>query len=127
MLSGGRVLHHLRRILPDPRHLVVLVGYQAPGTRGRDLLEGATHIKMHGQWIPVQADFLVVHGLSAHADRDGLLEWVRSAERPPRVIFVVHGEPEASLALERHLRRSIGCETFVPRMDEAFDLEALLA
>ncbi len=126
MLAGGRVLHHLRRILPNERNLVVLVGYQAPGTRGRQLLEGASTLRVHGENVPVRSDFLVVHGLSAHADRDGLLRWVRSAERPPRLVFVVHGEPEASLELERHLRREIGCETVVPRLEQGFDLDRLL-
>jgi metallo-beta-lactamase family protein len=123
MLAGGRVLHHLRRMLPDPANLLVLVGYQAPGTRGRALLEGATTLRMHGLDVPVRAEFLCVHGLSAHADRDGLMRWVRSAPRPPGAIFVTHGEPEASMALARRIERQVGSPTFTPRLEEGFDLE----
>lgn len=126
MLTGGRVLHHVRRLLPDPRNLLVLVGYQAPGTRGRALLEGATSLRMHGEDVPVQASFLVIHGLSAHADRDGLLRWVRSAPRPPRAVFVVHGEPEASLALEHKLRREIEGRVITPRLEQSFDVNDVL-
>ena len=122
MLTGGRVLHHLKRLLPERNNLVVLVGYQAPGTRGRAMLEGARRIKMHGQIIPVEAEFMTVHGLSAHADRGGLLRWLRSAEKPPKVVFVVHGEPESSTALATLIEKELSIRTIVPRLGDRYDL-----
>ena len=126
MLTGGRVLHHLARLLPDPKNLLVLVGYQAAGTRGRAMLEGARSIKLHGGQVPVRAEFIDVHGLSAHADRDGLLRWVRSAEKPPALIFVVHGEPEAAMALQSLIGRELKIRAVVPRLGDSFELEAML-
>lgn len=127
MLTGGRVLHHLARLLPDPKNLLVLVGYQAAGTRGRQMLEGASSIKLHGGQVPVRAEFIDVHGLSAHADRKGLLRWVRSAEKPPSLIFAVHGEPEAAMALQTLLGRELGIKALAPRLGDSFELEALVA
>ena len=126
MLTGGRVLHHLKRLLPDKKNLVVLVGYQAPGTRGRSLLEGAQRIKIHGQMVKIEADFMSVHGLSAHADRGGLIKWVRSAESPPRAVFVVHGEPESSMAMAATLEKELSIQTFAPRLGDTFDLLEIL-
>jgi metallo-beta-lactamase family protein len=126
MLTAGRVLHHLRRLLPEGENLVVLAGYQAAGTRGRALLEGARSLKIHGERVPVRANFFPLHGMSAHADSEELLRWVRSAGKPPQAVFVTHGEPEASLALAQRLERE-GLSTFVPRLGEAFDLLPILA
>jgi metallo-beta-lactamase family protein len=125
MLSGGRVLHHLRRRLPESRNLVVLVGYQAAGTRGRAMLEGRRQLRIHGRDVPVRAEFMSISGLSAHADRDELLRWIGSDPTRPAGIFVVHGEPEAAQALARRVRQDLGCRTWVPRLDDAYDLEAL--
>lgn len=119
MLTGGRVLHHLERVLPDRRNMVVLVGYQPAGTRGRALLEGAETIRMHGYDVPVKAQVLEINGFSAHADRDGLLEWVKSAPRPPRDLFLVHGEPGALAELARVLRKR-QLRVTVPRRGERF-------
>jgi metallo-beta-lactamase family protein len=120
MLAGGRVLHHLRRILPDKRNLLVLAGYQAIGTRGRALLDGKKNLKMHGKQIPVRTKFVSVHGLSAHADRNELLLWVRTAPKPPEKIFVVHGDPEATEAMAVKLGDALPSEVFVPAIDESF-------
>jgi metallo-beta-lactamase family protein len=125
MLTAGRVLHHLRRLLPERRNLVLLVGYQAAGTRGRALLEGAKVLKMHGKEVPVRTGFRSLHGLSAHADRDELLRWLRSSETRPGKVFVTHGEPEASEALARRIEQELGCRCFVPRLQERFDLGSL--
>ena len=127
MLTGGRVLHHLKRLLPDPRNLVVMVGYQAPGTRGRAMLEGARQVKIHGEMVPVNAQFMDVHGLSAHADRHELIRWLRSAERLPQVVFVVHGEPEASMAMAALIEKELSIKTITPRMGDSFDLLNLQA
>jgi metallo-beta-lactamase family protein len=103
MASGGRVLHHLARLLPNHRNSVVLCGFQAAGTRGRSLADGARTIKMLGSYVPVRADVLTLRSLSVHADADGLVRWISSLERQPRTVFVVHGEPDSSEALAARL------------------------
>lgn len=127
MLSGGRVLHHLRRLLPDKRNLVVLAGYQAPGTRGRALLQGARTLRIHGQDIPVRAEFIEVHGLSSHADQDDLMRWLQSGPSLPRQVFVTHGEPAASAALAVRIERELNLRPHVPAMGDEFELKSLLA
>ncbi|MCU0295175.1 MAG: MBL fold metallo-hydrolase [Candidatus Nanopelagicales bacterium] len=118
MASGGRVLHHLKAMLPDPRHSVLLVGYQAVGTRGRDLVEGAETIKIHGEYVPVNAEVVDVQGFSVHADADELLAWLGSAAEPPRVVYVVHGEPAASAELARRIGAELGWVAVVARDGE---------
>jgi metallo-beta-lactamase family protein len=103
MASGGRVLHHLARLLPNHRNSVVLCGFQAAGTRGRSLSDGARTLKMLGRYIPVRADVLTLRSMSVHADADGLARWIASLPRVPRTVFVVHGEPDASEALAERL------------------------
>ncbi len=126
MLTGGRVLHHLCQRLPDERNLIMLVGYQAAGTRGRALLEGAPTLRMHGRDIPVKARVLVLHGLSGHADSDGLMRWLRSGGVTPPAVFVTHGEPPAAEALARRIGQEVGARTFVPALGAVFDLDAIL-
>ena len=122
MLAGGRVLHHLRRLLPGKENLLVLVGYQAKGTRGRRLLEGAETLRMHGRDVPVRARFVNAHGLSAHADKNGLLRWVRGIAKTPKRIFVTHGEPASAQAFAKTLREELGVEVHVPSHGESFSL-----
>jgi metallo-beta-lactamase family protein len=122
MLTGGRVLHHLARLLPNRRNLVVLVGYQAEGTRGRALIDGAATIRIHGQDVPVRAQFIEAHGLSAHADRDELVEWVASAAAPPKTTFLVHGEASGQAGLAEKLRER-RLHVVVPRLGERFAYE----
>jgi metallo-beta-lactamase family protein len=117
MATGGRVLHHLKAMLGDPRSTVVLAGFQAAGTRGRALLEGARAIKLLGQYVSVRAKVVDVTGLSQHADADELLRWVEGAPEPPGTVFVVHGEPEASAALADRFEER-GITAIVPRYDE---------
>jgi metallo-beta-lactamase family protein len=106
MATGGRVLHHLRRLLPDPSTTVLFVGYQAAGTRGRLLRDGAREIKMLGEVVPVGAAILASDAFSAHADRGEILRWLGGFRRPPAMTYVVHGEREAASAL----REAIGAE-----------------
>jgi metallo-beta-lactamase family protein len=122
MLSGGRVLHHLRQRMPDKRNTLLMVGYQAHGTRGRQLLEGAKELRIFGQRTPVRADVEIVHGLSAHADASGLLHWLESAENGPEQVFVVHGEPDASATLAETVRRELQCRATVPEPGERYEL-----
>ena len=103
MASGGRVLHHLARLLPNHRNSVILCGFQAIGTRGRSLADGARTLKMLGRYVPVRADVLTLRSMSVHADADGLVRWIASLARPPHTVFVVHGEPDSSEALAARL------------------------
>ncbi len=126
MLSGGRVLHHLRRLAPDPKNLVALVGYQAEGTRGRMIAEGRKTVKMHGRHVPLRCKNVQIHGMSGHADRDELLNWVASAPQPPKLVFMVHGRPKRSESLAAELRARYPVRTFVPEIGDEFNVTELL-
>jgi metallo-beta-lactamase family protein len=123
MAAGGRVVHHLKHLLPDPRNAVVLVGFQAAGTRGRALQEGARELKMHGRYVPVRAEVASVEGFSVHADADELVAWLGTAPRPPEVVYLVHGEPSASQALADRVRAELGWAAVVPRDGEIVRLD----
>jgi len=114
MATGGRVLHHLKQRLPDPGTTVLLVGYQAEGTRGRRLLNGEATLRIFGDEVPVRARVDAVHGLSAHADADGLLRWLGTAARPPDRVFVVHGDPGPAATLAGRIRKELGWRATVP-------------
>jgi metallo-beta-lactamase family protein len=103
MATGGRVVHHLARLLPDHRNTVLLIGFQAPGTRGRRLAEGARTVKMLGRYVNVAAEVVDLGGFSVHADADDLVRWVDSSNGRPETVHLVHGEPAASAALQRRL------------------------
>ncbi len=117
------MVHHLREQLPDPRNTVVLTGYQAEGTRGRQLAEGATEIKMHGMYVPVRAEVVQVTTLSVHADADELVGWLARMPQPPRTVYVVHGERHASAALAARVRNELGWCAVVPRPGERVVVE----
>lgn len=118
MATGGRVVHHLAALAPDPRNLILLAGFQVPGTRGRALLEGATTIKAHGRYVPVHAQVLGLDEFSSHADADDIITWLRTAPRPPDTCFVVHGEPAASTALADRITHELGWCAVTPRQSE---------
>jgi metallo-beta-lactamase family protein len=124
MCTGGRVLHHLQRFLPDERSTILFVGYQAAGTRGRSLVDGATELKLLGQYVPVRARIACLDGLSAHADYAEMIDWLRAAKLTPRSVFVTHGEPSASDAFRRRLRDAFGWNARVPELGETVELEA---
>jgi metallo-beta-lactamase family protein len=113
MATGGRILHHLKRLLPDPRTTVLFVGYQAAGTRGRLLKDGARTIKMLGVQVPVRADIRASDAYSAHADRDEILRWLRQFQRAPEMTYVVHGEPAAANALRDAIATELGWKVAV--------------
>lgn len=123
MATGGRVLHHLARFLPDPRNLVVLVGFQAEGTRGRSLQRGDRHVKMLGRYVPARAEVLDLQAFSVHAGRSELLAWLGGAPGPPDATFVVHGEPDASAALRDAIEDDLGWTAVVPRLGERVRLD----
>jgi metallo-beta-lactamase family protein len=108
MLTGGRVLHHLKAFAPDEKNTVLLSGFQAPGTRGARLLSGERTIKIHGANIPVRAEVAQIDGLSAHADQAELLAWLRSAEAPPKQVLLNHGEPAVSDVLRTRIQDELG-------------------
>jgi metallo-beta-lactamase family protein len=118
MATGGRVLHHLERALPDPRHTVLFVGYQAAGTRGRSLVDGAKEVKMLGRMVPVNARVEKLDSMSAHADQGEILRWLDGFTRPPERLFVVHGEPDAQDALQRKIAETLAWPTHAPEYGE---------
>jgi metallo-beta-lactamase family protein len=123
MATGGRVLHHLRRFLPDAKNTVVLVGYQVAGTRGCSLRDGADEVKIHGQYVPVRAKVVDVESLSAHADYAELLDWLGPAALAPRRVFVTHGEPASADAMRRRLADRFGWTAITPPDGATFALE----
>ena len=125
MASGGRVVHHLARFLPDPRNAVALVGFQAAGTRGRSLLDGATSLKIHGQYVRVKAEVCDLTGFSVHADATELIEWLRTASYEPSGVFVVHGEPQAADALRARIERELDWVAVVPTLGERLRLDGI--
>lgn len=119
MATGGRVVHHLARRLPDPRNAVVLSGFQAVGTRGQLLADGARSVKLHGRYVPVRADVVQINAFSVHADEDELMNWLSRVPGTPDVAFIVHGEASASEQLRQRLADDLDWTAVVPRPDEA--------
>jgi metallo-beta-lactamase family protein len=105
MCTGGRIVHHLYHRLPRPHDTLLLIGYQAEGTRGRRLQDGETAVKMFGELVPVRCHLEHLDGFSAHADRGELLRWLGNFRQPPKRTFIVHGELEAAAALAATLRQ----------------------
>ena len=122
MATGGRVLFHLERFLPDRRNTVLFVGHQAAGTRGDAMLRGEGRIKIRGKYVPVHAEVVALHGMSAHADKGEITQWLRGFERPPALTFVTHGEPVAADALRRHIEEELGWNVRVPEHGERVQL-----
>jgi len=122
MAGGGRILHHLKRRLPDHRNTVILAGYQAAGTRGRSLQDGATDVKIHGQKVEVRARIETVHGLSAHADKDEAIRWLSGFERAPKQTFAVHGEPKATEAMVNNITAQLGWKATVAKDGKVVEL-----
>ena len=122
MATGGRVLHHLKSFASDSRNTILFSGFQAAGTRGRAMVQGAREIKIHGQWIPVRAEVDDLSMLSAHADSNELMRWLSGFQREPSRVFIVHGEDQASEALRVRIDRELRWDVTVPRQDQVFDL-----
>ncbi|MDD3716605.1 MAG: MBL fold metallo-hydrolase [Candidatus Marinimicrobia bacterium] len=122
MLTGGRILHHLARRLPQKKNSIVFVGYQAEGTRGRALQEGKREIKIHGMQVRSAAHIETISDFSAHADYREILNWLGNFEKAPRRTFIVHGEPQASENLEKNIKEGLGWETYIPQYKEEIQL-----
>ena len=122
MATGGRILHHFVRRLPDERTTVLFVGYQAAGTRGRLLREGAREVKMLGQSVPVRAAIMVSDSYSAHADQGEILRWLGGFTRPPQTTYIVHGEPDAAAALQARIASQLKWRAVVAQDGQRVDL-----
>jgi metallo-beta-lactamase family protein len=122
MCEGGRVLHHLAHGLGNERNTVLFVGFQAEGTLGRRLRDGAESVNVFGEPVRVRAEIAALDGFSAHADQSELVDWVSKLDPAPRRIFLVHGEPEPAETLAEVLRGRVGCEVRVPDKGEEFEL-----
>lgn len=118
MATGGRVLNHLKAMLPEPRHHVIFAGFQVGGSRGARLVAGEPEVKIHGEYVPVRAEISHLASLSGHADRDELMAWLRALRAPPRQTFVVHGEPDAADALRLRVADELGWAVRVPQPGE---------
>jgi metallo-beta-lactamase family protein len=122
MATGGRVVHHLKAFMGDPKNLVLLAGFQAPGTRGGSLAQGAQSLRIHGQEYPVRAQVGQLQSASSHADADELLAWMRLLPQPPRRVFITHGESEASAALRGRIEAELGWKAEVPALGATAEL-----
>ncbi len=114
MATGGRVLHHLKQYLPDHRNMVVLTGYQPPGTRGATLASGNKSVRIHGQDVAVNAEVVQLESASAHADAKQLVQWLRSMPTAPDQVYVVHGDPGPSDELRKRIQHELGWRALVP-------------
>ena len=123
MMTGGRVLHHARRVLPDSNAAIVFVGYQAAGTTGRRILDGEREVKIMGQYVPVRCRIERIGGFSAHADWREVLRWLEGIPAAPRCTFNTHGEPEAANAMRDHIAEHFGWRVEVPQYGQTAELE----
>lgn len=122
MATGGRVLHHIRRFAPDSRSTILFAGYQAGGTRGADLVRGARSLKMFGEQVPINAEVVMLEGMSAHADQGEIITWLKKIPGAPKKVFVTHGEPEGASGIQLAIREQLGWNAEIPQYMEACDL-----
>ncbi|MCX6500598.1 MAG: MBL fold metallo-hydrolase [Arthrobacter sp.] len=122
MLTGGRILHHVAAYGPDPKNAIILSGYQAGGTRGASLAGGERELRIYGEDVKIRAEVIQLENLSAHADTDGLINWMKAAPQAPRMTYITHGEPESSDALRVRIKRELGWRARVPEHLEQIDI-----
>jgi len=122
MVSGGRVIQYLQKYLPNASATVLLAGYQAEGTRGRQMLEGAAEIKLEGKYYPVKAKIESIQGLSAHTDQQGLVNWLSKLTRAPERIFIVHGEPQSADTLRVKIKDVYGWNCEIPELNQIIEI-----
>lgn len=122
MATGGRILFHLKAYATDARNTILFTGFQAPGTRGASMLNGAEFIKMHGDMIPIHAEVHVIRSTSAHADYAEILEWLKHFTEPPKKTFITHGEEEAALSLKQKMESELGWTCIVPEYKQTEQL-----
>ncbi len=122
MATGGRIIHHLEAFAPDPKNTILFMGYQAAGTRGQKIVDGATEIKIHGKMVPIGAEVVNIDTLSAHADADEIINWMKKFQTAPKMTYVTHGEPASSLALQERIIKELGWSCTVPEYLQKTDL-----
>jgi metallo-beta-lactamase family protein len=122
MATGGRILHHLKQRLPDVNSTILLIGYQIEGTRGRTILDGTKEVKIHGDMVPIHAKVENITGFSGHADYNEILAYLMGFNRPPEKTFIVHGDPESSIALAEKIKTQFGWNVVIPKYGDSFDL-----
>jgi metallo-beta-lactamase family protein len=122
MATGGRILHHLAQRLPDPKNLVIFIGFQAPGTRGAFIKNGAPEVKIYGQYVPIRAQVAALEQFSDHADPPEMLEWLRTFKNQPSTTYLVHGEPAASSQLRDRMKKELGWNVQVAEYMERVDV-----
>ena len=122
MVTGGRVLFHLKAYASDARNTILFTGYQAPGTRGADILDGANYIKMHGRMTAIHAEVDAIRSTSAHADYEEMLEWLGHFKQPPKKTFITHGEPESALSLKHKIESKLGWSCIIPQYKQTEQL-----
>jgi len=115
MMSGGRILHHLYNRLPNPNDTLLVVGYQAGGTRGWRIINGEKEVRIFGQQVPVKCHVEQVQGLSAHADQTELFEWLKGFESHPKMTFVIHGEENSATNMRDKIEADFGWNATVPK------------
>lgn len=123
MATGGRVLHHLKAMAPNPRNTIIFTGYQAAGTRGARMVAGERSIRIYGEDIPVNAEVLALQGMSAHADAQEAVQWLTSAPKPPRCVYLTHGEPGPADMLRQRIEHELGWSVMVPRLGQVVELD----
>jgi metallo-beta-lactamase family protein len=122
MATGGRVVHHLKAFAPDRRNTILFAGYQAGGTRGAAILQGATSVRIHGEEVPIHAEVAALDSLSAHADAGEILQWMGGFDAPPTQTFITHGEPAAADAMRSRIERELHWACRVPDYLETVEL-----
>jgi metallo-beta-lactamase family protein len=123
MCTGGRIKHHLANNISRKESAIMFVGYQAVGTLGRQIVDGAKKVRILGQEYPVKAKIVQIHGFSAHGDKNDLLNWLNKFKQPPKEVFVVHGEPKSARAFGNFLKKEIGCQVAVPEYEQEIVLD----
>lgn len=126
MCTGGRVMHHLKSLAPNPINTLLIPGFQAGGTRGAHIIAGAPSVRIHGSEVPIRAEVVPMQSLSAHADADEIMQWLRGFKRPPKHTYVVHGEPNASDVLRRRISLELGWSVSVPEYRDSVELPTTL-
>lgn len=114
MVTGGRVLHHIKAFAADPKNTILFTGYQAEGTRGRRILDGEKNVKMLGELVPIKAEVAELKNISAHADSVEIVQWLRHFKRAPKKVFITHGEPESALGLKQKIENELHWNCVIP-------------
>jgi len=122
MSTGGRILHHEIRYLPDPKSSLLIIGYQVAGSLGRRILDGAKEIRIFNEVVPVRATVKAIGAYSAHADQEGLRKWIEAVEKPIQKVFVTHGEEGPALALVQFIKDCLGVEANAPMLGDVAEL-----